>query len=500
MSMQLKLRGIRKRFGENEVLKGIDLTVNGGEVVALLGENGAGKSTLTRVISGAYQPNEGTVEINGSPVTFHKPQDSMKAGVQVIYQEFRHNLFPQLTVAENLYAGDRSGRHGRLWNNRDKMQKDADKLLKSLGMAMSPRALVRDLSVPEQQMLAIAKAIGEDASMVIFDEPTAALDKTEVEALFVQVRRLRAEGVAILYISHRLTEVFGLVDRLVVLRDGVVALETEPALSSEREVVAAMVGRSVENFYPKEQHATNQTVLQLKGLSSAGHFSDVDLLVRAGEVVGIGGVQGCGKGSLLRSLYGLLPVSGGEAQLEGVVFRPTTPRAAIASGICYLTPDRQKEGLALQQSIARNISMATLGAITSAGIVDAHAEQTGGEKMRSALDIKARSVDQHVSALSGGNQQKVLLGRWLMADPKVLLMEEPTRGVDVGAKAEIYRVINEQTSRGVAIVLVSSDLPELVEMSDRVIVMRDGRVVAELAGDDLSQESVLHHALESAAS
>ncbi len=498
--MQLKLRGICKQFGENEVLKGIDLTVNGGEVVALLGENGAGKSTLARVISGAYPANEGTVEIDGAPVDFHKPQDAMKAGIQVIYQEFRHNLFPQLTVAENLYAGDRSGRYGRVWSDRGQMQKDADVVLKSLGMAMSSRALVRELSVPQQQMLAIAKAIGEDASMVIFDEPTAALDQSESEALFVQVRRLREEGVAIVYISHRLTEVFGLVDRLVVLRDGVVALETTPVKSNEREVVAAMVGRPVENFYPKEQHATDHTVLQLKGLCSTGHFSDVDLQVCAGEVVGIGGVQGCGKGSLLRSLYGLLPITGGEVQLERVAFRPTTPRAAIASGICYLTPDRQNEGLAVQQSIARNISMATLGAITSVGMVDAQAEQTRGEKMRSALDIKSASVNTPVSALSGGNQQKVLLGRWLMANPKVLLMEEPTRGVDVGAKTEIYRVINEQTAGGVAIVLVSSDLPELVEMSDKVIVMREGRVVAELAGDDLSQESVLHHALESATS
>ena len=498
--MQLKLRGIRKQFGENEVLKGIDLTVNSGEVVALLGENGAGKSTLTRVISGAYQANGGTVEIDGSLVDFRKPQDAMKAGIQVIYQEFRHNLFPQLTVAENLYAGDRSGRYGRVWSNRAAMQKDAEELLQSIGMAMSPSALVRDLSVPQQQMLAIAKAIGEDASMVIFDEPTAALDQAESEALFAQVRRRRDEGVAIVYISHRLTEVFGLVDRLVVLRDGVVALETTPAQSSEREVVAAMVGRAVENFYPKEQHATDHTVLQLRGLSSTGHFSDVDLQVHSGEIVGIGGVQGCGKGSLLRSLYGLLPLTGGEVQLEDDAFRPTTPRAAIASGICYLTPDRQNEGLAVQQSIARNISMATLDDITSAGMVNAKAEQARGEKMRVALDIKAPSVNQPVSALSGGNQQKVLLGRWLMTNPKVLLMEEPTRGVDVGAKAEIYRVMNEQTSRGVAIVLVSSDLPELVEMSDRVIVMREGRVVAELAGSDISQESVLHHALESAAS
>jgi ribose transport system ATP-binding protein len=359
---------------------------------------------------------------------------------------------------------------------------------------------VKDLSVPEQQMLAIAKAIGEDASMIILDEPTAALDKTEVEALFVQVCRLRDEGVAIIYISHRLNEVFSLADRLVVLRDGVVALETEPAKSTEREVVAAMVGRAVEKFYPKEQNATDRVVLQLKGFSSTGHFSDVDLQVHSGEVLGIGGVQGCGKGSLLRSLYGLLAVSGGEALLDDVVFRPSTPRAAIAAGICYLTPDRQKEGLALQQSIAANLSMATLGAISPAGMVDAQAEQARGEKMRKGLDIKASSVRQPVSALSGGNQQKVLLGRWLMTDPKVLLMEEPTRGVDVGAKAEIYRVINEQTSRGVAIVLVSSDLPELVEMSDKVIVMREGHVVAQLAGDDLSQESVLNHALESAAS
>jgi ribose transport system ATP-binding protein len=498
--MQLKLRGIRKRFGENEVLRGIDLTVRGGEVVALLGENGAGKSTLTRVISGVYHAEEGTVEIDGAPVTLNKPQDAMDAGIQVIYQEFRHNLFPQLTVAENLYTGDRSGRHGRVWSKRTRMVRDAAELLTGLGMTMDPTSLVQDLSVPQQQMLAIAKAIGERANLLILDEPTAALDQAESEAMFAQVRRLRDEGVAVIYISHRLTEVFDLADRVVVLRDGIVALETVPAESSERAVVTAMVGRSVENFYPKESHGTDRAVLTLSGLTSAGHFAGVDLQVHAGEVVGIGGVEGCGKGSLLRSLYGLLPVTGGEIRLEDRVLRPRSPRAAIAKGICYLTPDRQAEGLALQQSIARNVSMATLDSVTTAGWVRPGAEQARAQTMRSALNIKASSVNQPVSALSGGNQQKVLLGRWLLADPKVLLMEEPTRGVDVGAKAEIYRVINEQAARGVAIVLVSSDLPELVEMSDRVIVMREGRVVADLVGDERTQESVLHHALESAAS
>lgn len=498
--MRITLREIHKSFGHNEVLKGIDLTVHPGEILAVVGENGAGKSTLTRIISGAHRATRGTVEIDGSAVEFHKPQDAIKAGIQVIYQEFGQNLFPELTAAENLFAGDRSGRHGRVFIDRAQMVEDAGALLRDVGMSTDPRTLVRNLTVSEQQMLTIGKAIGENAKVLILDEPTAALDQGESEALFEQVRRLRDEGVAIVYISHRLAEVFDLADRLMVLRDGKVALETTPQASSERDVVTAMVGRSLGNFYPKERHGTERTVLELQGLGSSGHFVDVNLKVHAGEVVGVGGVQGCGKGELLRSLFGLTPISAGKVLLNGKTIVPTTPARAIHEGVSYITPDRQAEGLAPQQSISRNMSMSTFGEITTAGFVRMGEQNARAERMRQSLNVRATGIHQEVGSLSGGNQQKVLFARWLIAEPQVLLMEEPTRGVDVGAKTEIYRIINEQAALGVAIVLVSSDLMEIVEMSDRVVVMRQGRIVANLTGTEQTQESVLNHALESAAS
>jgi ribose transport system ATP-binding protein len=493
--MKLELAGIFKAFGDNPVLKGVDLELNGGEVVALVGENGAGKSTLTRVISGVYTPDEGSLTVDGLPITFSGPQDAMASGIHVIYQEFAQNLFPTLDVASNLFPLDRARRFGRIFVNRGARRKAATGLLESLNINVDPDALVTNLRVGDQQMVAVAKAIGEEVKLLILDEPTASLDQAQSEELFAHVNRLRDSGVAVLYISHRLAEVFSLADRIVVLRDGVVSATGTPQTMTEREVVAAMVGRSVENFYPKERHATDEDLLQVHGLAVEGAFRDIDFTVHRGEVLGIGGVVGCGKEELLRSLFGLAKVSCGEIRLEGRPVALRTPAKALENSLAYVTLDRQGEGLGLQRSIRENLTMSSLAVFTKFGFIDRVVESVSAQSSADRMRVRASSIEQGVGSLSGGNQQKVLIGRSATREPKVLLLHEPTRGVDVAAKTEIYQIMNEQAASGAGVILVSSDLPELVEMSDRVIVMRDGVAVGELTGESLTQQSVLDLAL-----
>ena len=496
--MRIQLHDIHKSFGETEVLRGIDLNVEGGEVLALVGENGAGKSTLTRIVSGAYRPDAGRIVVDGEEVSFGGPQDAMAHGIQVIYQEFRQNIFPHLTVAENLFTLDEQAEFGRLFVNKRKMAAKARELLDLIGLDVDPGTTVDRLSVAQMQMLEMAKTAGHDARLLILDEPTAALDEHESELLFAQIERLRASGVAIVYISHRLEEVFRLSQRVVVLRNGAVALESATAELTEHDVVTAMVGRTIDDFYPKETHTRDEVVLSVRNLTGPD-FSDVSFDVRAGEVLGIGGVFGCGKGSVLRALFGLVPADAEAVSVGSATYRPSAPQTAIDAGIGYVPPDRQAEGLCLQQSVSDNISMASLSRYTTGPYVNRGRERTETSRIIEQLSIRTASPTAPVGSLSGGNQQKALFGGWVPTHPKVLMMEEPTRGVDVGAKAEIYRIINEQAAAGVAVVLVSSDLPELVAMSDRLLVMRQGHVVAELTDDDLTQQKLLEHALESAA-
>lgn len=497
--MKITLRDIRKCFGDTEVLTGVTLEVKGGEVLALVGENGAGKSTLTRIISGAHLPDSGEILIDDQPVNLRRPQDAMAHGIQVIYQEFLHNIFPHLTVAENLFTLDEAASFGRFFVSKSRMAREANELMARIGMHADPAALAESLSVAELQMLEIAKSMAHDTKLLILDEPTAALDEQESERLFEQIRIMREAGIAIVYISHRLEEVFRISDRIVVLRNGSVALEGVARALTEREVVTAMVGKTIDDFYPKEFHATNEVVLQLHTLSASAHFQSIDLAVRAGEVLGIGGVLGCGKGSILRALFGLQSYSSGWVSVNGERVNIDSPQAAIKAGFAYITPDRQAEGLCLQQSVAHNISLASLAGLSRGGLMNTRDERHETNAIIDLLNVKTASPEAPVGSLSGGNQQKVLFGRWIMTGPRILLMEEPTRGVDIGAKAEIYRIINQQAALGVAVILVSSDLPELVAMSDRVAVMRQGRIVAELTGDDLTQNRVLEYALESAA-
>jgi ABC-type sugar transport system ATPase subunit len=493
--MRMQLVDVHKSFGENHVLRGVGLAVEPGEVVALCGENGAGKSTLTRVISGAHQPDGGTVLVDGEATVLKDPQAAMALGIEVIYQEFQQNLFPNLSVAENMHVLDREGRFGRARVSRRRMAEAAASALKDLGLDVDVRRPVGELGVAERQMVEIAKALTHGPRLLILDEPTAALDERESRRLFEQVRRLREAGVTILYISHRLDEVFELSDRIVVLRDGRVTLDEPTGTLSPAQVVTAMVGDAVDDFYPKEHNATDRVVLRVRGASGGEAFHDVDLDVRAGEVLGIGGVVGCGRGELLRALFGLHALTAGTVTVDGEPVRARGPRTAIGGRIAYVTPDRSGEGLAMQQSVEANVSLPSLGRFTKADVVRRGRERAETGKVMADLRVRAASPSIAAGSLSGGNQQKALFAKWVMTGPRVLLMDEPTRGVDVGAKTEIYRIINGLTADGVAVVLVSSDLPELVAMSDRVLVMREGRTVSELTGDDVNEQNILEHAL-----
>ncbi|MFF5211824.1 sugar ABC transporter ATP-binding protein [Streptosporangium sp. NPDC000396] len=498
--MHLQLADVHKSFGDNIVLRGVSFSVAPGEVVALVGENGAGKSTLTRVISGAHQPDSGQLLIDGIAVALKDPQSAMAHGIEVIYQEFQQNLFPHLSVAENMYVLDRERRFGRLFVSKQRMARDAEATLRRLGMEMDVHRQVSGLGVAERQMLEIAKAMTHDLRLLILDEPTAALDEQESEQLFAQVNRLRKAGVSVIYISHRLDEVFELSDRVVVLRDGRVTLDAPTAELDPAKVVTAMVGDAVDDFYPKERNARDQVVLEIREAGHETSFEDVDLQVRAGEVVGIGGVVGCGRSELLRALFGLQPLDSGSVRVDGSAVRIGSVQDAIAGRIAYLSPDRQAEGLCMSLSVESNVSLASLrDCSTAGGVVRRGRERAVTGTVISELRVRAASPSIAVGSLSGGNQQKALFAKWVMTRPRVLLLDEPTRGVDVGAKTEIYRIINKLTADGVAVLLVSSDLPELVAMSDRVVVMREGRLVAELTGDDLDEQSILKHALVGAA-
>ena len=508
--MHLQLADVRKSFGDNSVLRGVSFDVAPGEIVALVGENGAGKSTLTRVISGAHQPDSGRLLIDGAETVLKDPQAAMTQGIEVIYQEFQQNLFPHLSVAENMYVLDRERAFGRLFVSKQRMAAEAGAALRRLGMEIDVHRQVGELSVAERQMLEIAKAMTHELRLIILDEPTAALDEQESERLFAQVNRLREAGVSVIYISHRLDEVFALSDRIVVLRDGRVTLDAPTGRLTPAEVVTAMVGDAVDDFYPKDRNARDQVVLEVRA-GRGRRFQDVDLQVRAGEVVGIGGVVGCGRSDLLRALFGLQPLTGGSVLVDGSGVRIGSVQDAIAGHIAYLSPDRQAEGLCMGQSVESNVSLASLREFSAGGpmgglvgglvggVVRRGKERAATGAVISELRVRAASPSIAVGSLSGGNQQKTLFAKWVMTRPRVLLMDEPTRGVDVGAKTEIYRIINQLTADGVAVLLVSSDLPELVAMSDRVVVMREGRLVAELTGDDLDEQSVLKHALVGAA-
>ncbi|SFP97299.1 ribose transport system ATP-binding protein [Amycolatopsis arida] len=468
----VRMRGVRKQFLGVEVLHGVDLDLHAGEVHALVGENGAGKSTLMKVLAGAHRPDAGTVEIDGAEVTFGSPREAQRAGIAIVHQEF--TLLPDRTVAENVCLGREPVRRGQV--DRARMEADTAALLDRLGeRGISPRVPVRRLPVAQQQVVEIVKALSTDAKVLAMDEPTAALADHEVELLYRLVGRLREAGIAILYVSHRLREVFDLSQRITVLKDGALVTSVPTAELTTDELVRHMVGRPLAALFPERARPEElgPVRLALRGAGNA-RLRGIDLEVHAGEVVGLAGLQGAGRSAVARAVCGVDPFTVGTLELDGRSVRIRSPRAAVRHGIAHVTEDRKGTGLALRQSVRDNVLLVRRAAFgRSRGARDVR------ELLRSVA-VVARGEDQEVRFLSGGNQQKVVLAKWLAVEPAVLVVDEPTRGIDVGAKEAVYELLRGLAREGVAVLMISSDLPELIGMSDRALVMHDGRLAGEL--------------------
>jgi rhamnose transport system ATP-binding protein len=476
-----------------QALRDVSFELHAGEVHALVGENGAGKSTLIKIITGVHQPDEGTLAVNGRVVERNDPVLSRSLGIAAIYQQ--PALFPDLTVAENVALGLESGGAWRRvrWGQR---RLRARELLERVGAAIDPDAVVRGLTMPEQQLVEIARALGADARILIMDEPTASLSDREVARLFRVIRDLRGQGVGILYVSHRLDELFQVADRVTALRDGCL-VGTRPMTDVDRaELIRMMVGREITSVFPKRQVALRDVVLELRGVGCReSGIRGVSLSVRAGEILGLAGLMGAGRTELARVLFGLTPADAGEVRLRGQPVVIRSPARAVELGIAYVPEDRRRHGVILEMPVASNTSLAILKKVSTFGWIDFARERTVAESFVRRLGIRTASLDAPVGDLSGGNQQKVALARWLAAEPAVLILDEPTQGVDVGAKAEIHRLMGELASKGLAILMISSELPEVFGMSDRIAVMHGGTVAGVLDRAEATQEKVLTLAL-----
>lgn len=488
----LSLKGIVKRFPGVTALGGVDFELRKGEVHMLLGENGAGKSTLIKIVSGVYLPDEGEILVDGKPVDLGSPQRAARAGISTIYQEF--NLAPSLTVAENVYLGrlPKSG-FGRIdWA---RAHRDTQQILEMLGTDISSHETVGNLNVADKQLVEITKALSQDARILIMDEPTAALTAHETEQLFKIVHTLKQRGVAIIYISHRLEEAAEIGDRVTVLRDGLRIGTVSIAEATIDKLVEMMVGRQLDEMFPKVPATIGDEVLRVEGLTKGRQFEDVSFSVRAGEVLGITGLVGSGGIPLAKSMFGAGRLESGEIYIRRKRVDVSSPAIAIEQGMALLPEDRKELGLVLKLSVKENITLAAMDRFSRFGWTDLGEEQRLAEGYKDRLDIATPSLARLTRYLSGGNQQKVVLAKWLCSRTNILIFVEPTRGVDVGAKVEIYNLINGLVKDGAAILLISSDMPEVLGMSDRILVMRSGRIVAELGREEATQEKVLTHAL-----
>jgi rhamnose transport system ATP-binding protein len=487
----VELRGLAKSYGGVQAVADVSFTIERGSVHALVGENGAGKSTLVKMLTGVVHPDEGEIVLEGEPQRVGDPQTAHRLGIAAMYQE--PTVFPDLTVAENVFAGRRPLGRARSVDWR-RMRASASRLLEELAAEFGPETPVRGLGVADRQLIEIAKALSSEARILIMDEPTAALSPHEVESLFAVVRRLRERGVAVVFISHRLEEVGAIADVVTVLRDGR-HIATRPAAElAQAEIVRLMVGRSLDALFPKEQAEIGDVVFRANSLGRRGVFSDISFELRRGEIVGLAGFVGSGRSEVARAIFGIDRPDSGELWIEGRRFRPRSPRAALRRGLAYLPEDRLQQGLVQSMSIAVNASMAILPELTPLGLLQPWRERTLAERFIERLRIKATSPAQVVRGLSGGNQQKVVLSKWLAPEPRILILDEPTHGVDVGTKADVHQTISRLATQGLTILLISSELPEILGMSDRVLVMREGRLVAELDRSEATQERVIQAA------
>jgi len=489
----LEAEGISKFFPGVKALDNVSLRVRSGTVHALMGENGAGKSTLMKCLIGIYRPDQGTIKIKGEPVQFRDTMDALRSGVSMIHQEL--NLVPHMTVAENIWLGREPVKFGFV--DHAQLNKETQALLNRLNIKLKADRMVGELSIASQQMVEIAKAVSWNADIVIMDEPTSALTETEVAHLFTIIRDLREQGKAIVYISHKMDEIFAITDEISVFRDGSWVGSDSTSAFTRQSLITKMVGRELTQLFPKFNNAIGEEVLTVRHLSCKDRFTDISFGVRRGEILGVAGLVGAGRSEVMESLFGMAHFDSGEILIDGIPANIDSPSVAIEKGMAFLTEDRKKSGLFLVLSVLENMSIVNMPEYSGKSGFVSHVKmaQDCMDQIR-RLNIKTPTMDQIINNLSGGNQQKVLIARWLLAQPKILILDEPTRGIDVGAKAEIYRLISELANRGVAIIMVSSELPEILGMSDRIMVMHGGRITGILNKEEADQETILSLASE----
>lgn len=484
----LIMEGISKSFSGVSVLDKVQLSLRAGEVHALMGENGAGKSTLMKILSGIHNKDEGTIQLQGTVQVVSSPKVAQNLGIAIIHQEL--NMIPYLSVMENLFLG-RELKYGRTGIvNWSKMRAEARKYLKLLGLELSPDTLARELSVGQQQMVEIAKALSMQAKILVLDEPTAALTKREIEKLFKVIENLKAQEVGMIYISHRMGEIFQISDRVTVLRDGRYIGTRETRETSMDEIVQMMVGREIKELFPKVKTTAGEERLRVEGLSQPGKLENISFSLKAGEILGIAGLMGAGRTELAKAIFGAESYSG-KIYVDSQPVNIKNPMDAIRSGIALVTEDRKGEGLVLELSVRENLALPNLRTLSRSCFISHRIEQEFVEKSIQKLHVKVHHSNQRVGSLSGGNQQKVVMGKWLAARPKVLILDEPTRGVDIGAKREIYDLMNQLVQEGVAILMISSELSEVLGMSDRILVMHEGRITGEFLREDATQENIV---------
>ncbi|MGV8907976.1 MAG: sugar ABC transporter ATP-binding protein [Propionicimonas sp.] len=490
----IRLTGAAKTFGPVVALADGMVDIRPGEIHGLVGENGAGKTTVVKILAGVYHLDAGQFLVNGKPVAFRNVADSKAAGLSVIYQE--PTLFPDLTVAENIFVGRQpKGRAGLI--DRAAMRADARALFETLGVPIDPDRVAEGLSIADQQIIEIAKAISLEAKVLIMDEPTAALSGVEVERLFTVARNLRDQGSGILFISHRFDEVFSLCDRITVMRDGRYIATHDTADVTIGMIVKEMVGRNIDQMFPKVVAEIGDPVLQVKSLTRAGVFNDIDFEVRSGEIVALAGLVGAGRTEVARAVFGIDPYDSGSVTMLGRPLKPNDPQSSIDAGIGLVPEDRRKQGLVMELSVARNTTLTLRHSLARFGLISGAKERLLASDWTKTLRVKTGSQDYAVSTLSGGNQQKVVLAKWLATHPKLLIVDEPTRGIDVGTKSEVHRLLSDLAGQGIAILMISSELPEVLGMADRVLVMHEGRITADLSRADANPESVMRAATAS---
>jgi rhamnose transport system ATP-binding protein len=483
----LTASGIDKSFGGIFALQDVRFELLPGEVHALLGENGAGKSTLIKIITGVHQPDAGEIRLDGQAVHFGTPRDSRDAGIAAIYQE--PSLFPELDIAENIYVGRQPTQRGSVaWKQ---MYRDAQGVLDVLGIKLDPRTKARHLSVAQQQGVEIARALSINAKILIMDEPSSSLTLAEVDDLFRIVRTLRDQGTAIIFISHRLEELFQIADRVTVLRDGHYVDSKPMAGVTTEELIQMMVGRTLADLFPKLDVTPGEALLQVEGLTKAGKFHDISFTVHAGEIVGLAGLVGAGRTDVACAIFGVEPATSGTIRVDGQPAAITSPQQALALGIAYVPEDRQHHGLVLPMSISSNITLPILKRFVKRVFINEREESAASIDAAEKLEVKCSGTWQKARELSGGNQQKVVLAKWLETEPRILILDEPTRGIDVGTKAAVHALMSELASQGLAILMISSELPEVLGMSDRILVMREGRLVAEISRAEATQAMVM---------